>query len=70
MITKETFAKNVSLSCRVTLGTVLQQILNAGETAAKKKKYQHLDKRLHNLVSNPHQNIINQITALAHNIIL
>ncbi|CAF3908176.1 unnamed protein product [Rotaria sordida] len=44
--------------------------VNAGEPIAKKKKYQYLDKRLHNLVTNPYQDIINQITALAHNIVL
>ena len=43
---------------------------NAGELPSKKKKYQYLDKRLLNLVSNPHRNIIDQITALAHNITL
>ncbi|CAF2528246.1 unnamed protein product [Rotaria sp. Silwood2] len=44
--------------------------VNVDEPIAKKKKYQHLDKRLHNLVLNPHQDIINQITSLAHNIVL
>jgi hypothetical protein len=44
--------------------------VNADEPVAKKKKYEYLDKRLNNLASNPHQNIINQITALAHNIVL
>jgi len=43
---------------------------DAGEPVTKKENYQHLDKLLFNLVSNPHPNIINQITALAHNIIL
>ena len=39
-------------------------------TPPKKETYQRLNKRLHNLVSNPHTNSINQITALAHNSIL
>ncbi|CAF1114027.1 unnamed protein product [Rotaria sordida] len=43
---------------------------NAGEPVNKKKKYQYLDQRLFNLVSNPHQNIIDQINAITHNIIL
>jgi hypothetical protein len=41
-----------------------------GEPVNKKKKYQYLDQRLLNLVSNLHQNIIDQITAIAHNIVL
>jgi len=43
---------------------------NAGEPPSKKKKYQYFDKRLLNLVPNPHHSIIDQITALAHNIAL
>ncbi|CAF4895564.1 unnamed protein product [Rotaria sp. Silwood2] len=43
---------------------------NAGEPVNKKKKYQYLDQRLFNLVSNPHQNNIDQINAIAHNIVL
>lgn len=43
---------------------------NAGEPVNKKKKYQYLDQRLFNLVSNPHHNIIDQINAIAHNIVL
>ena len=43
---------------------------NAGQPVNKKKKYQYLDQRLFNLVSNPHQSIIDQINAIAHNIVL
>ena len=43
---------------------------NVAEPVVKKKKYQYLDKRLLNLVSNPHQSIIDQITGIAHNIAL
>ena len=43
---------------------------NVGESVVKKKKYQYLDKRLLNLVSNPNQSIIDQITGIAHNIAL
>ncbi|CAF3051823.1 unnamed protein product [Rotaria socialis] len=44
--------------------------VNAEEPTTKKKKYEYLDKRLLNLVLNPHQNVIDQISGLAHNIIL
>ena len=41
--------------------------VNAGEPASK-KKYQHLNKRLLNLVLNAHRSIVDQLSALAHNI--
>ena len=41
--------------------------VNAGEPVSKKKKYQHLNKRLLNLVLNPHRNIVDQLSALARN---
>ena len=43
---------------------------NAGQPVNKKKKHQYLDQRLFKLVSNPHQSIIDQINAIAHNIVL
>ncbi|CAF1589877.1 unnamed protein product, partial [Didymodactylos carnosus] len=42
---------------------------NTGQSI-QKKKYQHLDQRLLNLVLNPHTDIIDQINNLAHNISL
>ncbi|CAF1150874.1 unnamed protein product [Didymodactylos carnosus] len=43
---------------------------NTRASIQKKKKYQHLDKRLLNFVLNPHADIINQINNLTHNIFL
>ena len=36
----------------------------------RRRKYQHLNKRLLNLVLNPHRNIVDQLSALARNITL
>ena len=44
--------------------------VNDVESISKKKRYQHLDKRLFNLVLNCHRNIVDYLSALAHNITL
>ena len=43
---------------------------NGGEPVNKQKNYQYLDQRLFNPVSYPHQSIIDQINATAHNIVV
>ena len=42
--------------------------VNAGEPVSNKKKYQHLNRHLLNLVLHPHRNIVDQLSVLAHHI--
>ena len=59
-----------SVGICVAVGLVFYLSPAHARTHTPKNKYQYLDKRLLNLVSNPHHNIIDQITGIAHNIAL